>query len=90
MSLRSLVVVAMLLAACSSGAMKVHKGEPQTAREKMLAEEKAHPPDKDEPPPPAVLAAARAAREMPAGTAHDRTGAADSAGPCDTLKGWRG
>ena len=28
--------------------MKVKKGEPQTAREKMLAEEKAHPTDADE------------------------------------------
>ncbi|HTL38142.1 MAG TPA: hypothetical protein VL326_33665 [Kofleriaceae bacterium] len=52
MSLRSLVVVAVLLAACSSGSMKVRKGEPQTAREKMLAEEKKHPVDRDEPPPP--------------------------------------
>ena len=52
MSLRSLLLVATVVAGCSSGSMKVRKGEPQTAREKMLAEEKEHPPDKDEPPPP--------------------------------------
>src|SRR5262245_62065519 len=33
--------------ACGGSDMKVKKGEPQTAREKMLAEQKAHP-EKDE------------------------------------------
>ena len=51
MSLR-LLLVASLVAACSSGSMKVRKGEPQTAREKMLAEEKKHPEEKDEAPAP--------------------------------------
>jgi hypothetical protein len=51
MSLRCLLLVATL-AACGGGNMKVHKGEPQTAREKMLAEQKKHPPDKDDPGPP--------------------------------------
>ena len=51
MSLRRLLLVATLVA-CGGGSMKVHKGEPQTAREKMLAEEKAHPQDKDDPGPP--------------------------------------
>lgn len=44
MSLRlgSLACLAMLVAvSCAPGKMKVKKGEPQTAREKMLAEEKA-------------------------------------------------
>ena len=48
MSLRRLLVVVTLVAACSSGSMKVRKGEPQTAREKMLAEEKKNPTDKEE------------------------------------------
>lgn len=42
--------VAAIGLACSSGTMKVKKGEPQTAREKMLAEEKANP-SKDPKPP---------------------------------------
>ena len=51
MSLGRLLLVATLVA-CGGGSMKVHKGEPQTAREKMLAEEKAHPDkDADAPPP---------------------------------------
>lgn len=44
MSLRlgSLAILAALVAvSCAPGKMKVKKGEPQTAREKMLAEEKA-------------------------------------------------
>ena len=53
MSLRRLLLVATLVAACGGGdSMKVHKGEPQTAREKMLAEQKAHPEEKDDAPPP--------------------------------------
>ena len=52
MSLRRLLLVATLVA-CGGGSMKVHKGEPQTAREKMLAEEKAHPDkDTEDAPPP--------------------------------------
>lgn len=40
--LGSLAVLATLLTvSCAPGKMKVKKGEPQTAREKMLAEEKA-------------------------------------------------
>jgi hypothetical protein len=46
MSLRAVSLV-IALAACSSGSMKTHKGEPQTAREKMLAEEKEHPDEGD-------------------------------------------
>src|SRR4051794_4103852 len=46
MSLRLVVAIA-LACACGSSNMKVKKGEPQTAREKMLAEEKAHPSDSD-------------------------------------------
>jgi hypothetical protein len=41
MSLRLASLLACFALACSSGKMKVKKGEPQTAREKMLAEEKA-------------------------------------------------
>jgi hypothetical protein len=41
MSLRAFVFVA--LCACSSGSMKTMRGEPQTAREKMLAEQKTDP-----------------------------------------------
>jgi hypothetical protein len=52
MSLRRLLVVATVLAACSSGSMKVRKGEPQTAREKLLVEEKEHPQEQEEPTPP--------------------------------------
>jgi hypothetical protein len=41
MSLRLLPAVAALVLGCGGGSMKVNKGEPQTAREKMLAEEHA-------------------------------------------------
>jgi hypothetical protein len=47
MSLRLVFAIA-LVCACGTNSMKVKKGEPQTAREKMLAEEKAHPTDKDD------------------------------------------
>jgi hypothetical protein len=47
MSLR-LVVLASLVLACGSSSMKVKKGEPQTAREKMLAEQKANPEKDDD------------------------------------------
>lgn len=53
MSLRVTSLAAVLAAigvACASPSMKVKKGEPQTAREKMLAEEKANP-SKDPMPP---------------------------------------
>jgi hypothetical protein len=42
MSLRCSLLVVFLLG-CAGEAMKVKKGEPQTAREKMLAEQKANP-----------------------------------------------
>jgi hypothetical protein len=45
-------LVACLVVACSSTPMKVKKGEPQTAREKMLAEERANPSTGDDTPPP--------------------------------------
>ncbi|HSD89551.1 MAG TPA: hypothetical protein VLB44_18600 [Kofleriaceae bacterium] len=51
MSLRPSVLVLAFVVACGGSDMKVRKGEPQTAREKMLAEEKAHPSDADEAPP---------------------------------------
>lgn len=51
MSLRLTSLVACALLACSSGTMKTKKGEPQTAREKMLAEEKKNPSDPDARPP---------------------------------------
>jgi hypothetical protein len=42
------LAVAASCASCASGNMRVKKGEPQTAREKMLAEEKAkHENDKN-------------------------------------------
>jgi hypothetical protein len=41
MSLRVLLLV--VVTACSSNSMQTKKGEPQTAREKMLAEQKQHP-----------------------------------------------
>ena len=41
MSWRLLPTLACIAFACGGGSMKVKKGEPQTAREKMLAEEKA-------------------------------------------------
>ena len=44
MSLRVVpLLVGFLLGCASSESMKVKKGEPQTAREKMLAEQKANP-----------------------------------------------
>jgi hypothetical protein len=54
MSLRVLAVVlpiGIALASCGGESMKVRKGEPQTAREKMLAEQKANP-EKDDAGPP--------------------------------------
>jgi hypothetical protein len=47
MSLR-LSLALLVLVGCGGETMKVRKGEPQTAREKMLAEEKAHPTDADD------------------------------------------
>lgn len=47
MSWRLLPLLAVFVLACSSGKMRVKKGEPQTAREKMLAEEKAKAKKKD-------------------------------------------
>jgi hypothetical protein len=47
MSLR-LSLALLLLVGCGGETMKVRKGEPQTAREKMMAEEKAHPSDADD------------------------------------------
>jgi hypothetical protein len=41
MSWRLLPLLTVLVVACASGKMRVKKGEPQTAREKMLVEEKA-------------------------------------------------
>jgi hypothetical protein len=41
MSWRLLPLLAVLVVACAGGKMRVKKGEPQTAREKMIAEEKA-------------------------------------------------
>ncbi len=49
MSLRAVALLALLVTACGGESMKVKKGEPQTAREKMLAEQKANP-DKDDAP----------------------------------------
>ena len=45
MSLRAVVLV--LAVACGGSSMQTKKGEPQTAREKMLAEEKQHPEGED-------------------------------------------
>jgi hypothetical protein len=47
MSLRLGLIALCLAAACGGGEMRVKKGEPQTAREKMLAEQKAHPEEDD-------------------------------------------
>jgi hypothetical protein len=47
MSLRAVLVVVAFTIACGGESMKVKKGEPQTAREKMLAEQKAHPEEHD-------------------------------------------
>lgn len=44
MSLRVVLVFAI---ACSSSTMQTKKGEPQTAREKLLAEQKTHPDEED-------------------------------------------
>lgn len=49
MSLRAALLLAAFTLSCAGESMKVKKGEPQTAREKMLAEQKANP-EKDEPP----------------------------------------
>ena len=51
MSLRAVALLALLTVACGGESMKVKKGEPQTAREKMLAEQKANP-EKDDAGPP--------------------------------------
>jgi hypothetical protein len=48
MSWRLAPLVACFALACSSGTMKVKKGEPQTAREKMLAEQKASKKNMDD------------------------------------------
>lgn len=48
MSLRLLALAITILVGCGGESMKVKKGEPQTAREKMLAEEKQNPTDKDD------------------------------------------
>jgi hypothetical protein len=48
MSLRLSALALALLFGCGGETMKVRKGEPQTAREKMRAEEKAHPSDADD------------------------------------------
>ena len=48
MSLRVAFVLAAFTFACGGESMHVKKGEPQTAREKMLAEQKANPEDKDD------------------------------------------
>src|SRR3712207_1428147 len=48
MSLRLSALVLSILVGCGGDSMKVRKGEPQTAREKMLAEEKANPTPPDE------------------------------------------
>jgi hypothetical protein len=48
MSLRVVLLLILVLAmSCGGKSMRVKKGEPQTAREKMLAEQKANP-DKDD------------------------------------------
>ena len=51
MSLRPVVLLVAFVLSCGGEGMRVKKGEPQTAREKMLAEQKANP-EKDEPGPP--------------------------------------
>ncbi len=47
MSLRAVSLLVVLAMACGGERMKVKKGEPQTAREKMLAEQKANPEQDD-------------------------------------------
>ena len=47
MSLRGIGLLVVLAMACGGERMKVKKGEPQTAREKMLAEQKANPEPAD-------------------------------------------
>lgn len=49
MSLRAALLFVACTLGCAGESMKVKKGEPQTAREKMLAEQKANP-EKDDPP----------------------------------------
>jgi hypothetical protein len=48
MSLRVVPLLVAFVMACGGDSMRTKKGEPQTAREKMLAEEKEHPTAKDE------------------------------------------
>lgn len=53
MSWRLASLSLLVAVACASGNMKVKKGEPQTAREKMLAEERTKKePEEPEPKPP--------------------------------------
>src|SRR4029079_6519039 len=47
MSLRAVSLLVLLAMACGGERMKVKKGEPQTAREKMLAEQKENPDQAD-------------------------------------------
>jgi hypothetical protein len=47
MSLRAVLLLVAFVVSCGGEAMRVKKGEPQTAREKMLAEQKANP-EKDD------------------------------------------
>jgi len=47
MSLRVVPLLVAFLLGCAGESMKVKKGEPQTAREKMLAEQKANPDPED-------------------------------------------
>ncbi len=50
MSLRVVPFLVAFVLSCAGETMKVKKGEPQTAREKMLAEQKANPePEEDAP-----------------------------------------
>ena len=50
MSLRGVSLLVVFALSCGGESMKVKKGEPQTAREKMLAEEKASAKKDDDPP----------------------------------------
>jgi hypothetical protein len=52
MSWRLACLALIAAIACAPGKMKVKKGEPQTAREKMLAEEKANKDKREEDPKP--------------------------------------
>jgi hypothetical protein len=50
MSLRAVwVLLACVLSSCGGDSMRVKQGEPQTAREKMLAEQKAKPEEDQDP-----------------------------------------